>query len=42
MHQDQEGFPDGLLPVKMYALSTEAPKRTLRPKRQCVRPGLLK
>ncbi|GJW85278.1 alpha N-terminal protein methyltransferase 1 [Tanacetum coccineum] len=40
--KDQEGFPDGLLPVKMYALMTEIPKRTIRPKRQCIRPGLIK
>lgn len=29
-HQDQKGFPDGLFAVKMYALTTEAPKKVHR------------
>ncbi|TKY59574.1 Alpha N-terminal protein methyltransferase 1 [Spatholobus suberectus] len=30
--KDQKGFPEGLFPVKMYALTTEAPKRAPRAK----------
>ncbi|PWA87674.1 methyltransferase [Artemisia annua] len=42
--KDQEGFPVGLFPVRMYALLTEAPKRikSSRPKRQTNRPGIIR
>ncbi|KAK3041864.1 hypothetical protein RJ639_001232 [Escallonia herrerae] len=42
--KDQKGFPGELFPVKMYALSTELPKRAngSRPKRQAYKPGLIK
>ncbi|XP_058731339.1 alpha N-terminal protein methyltransferase 1 [Vicia villosa] len=39
--KDQKGFPDGLFAVKMYALTTEAPKKVhrTRSKTQSNRPG---
>ncbi|XP_038881057.1 alpha N-terminal protein methyltransferase 1 isoform X2 [Benincasa hispida] len=41
--RDQKGFPQELFPVKMYALSTEVPKRSSRTKReQNNRPGVIK
>ncbi|XP_008439522.1 alpha N-terminal protein methyltransferase 1 isoform X2 [Cucumis melo] len=41
--RDQKGFPQELFPVKMYALTTEVPKRSSRIKReQSNRPGVIK
>ncbi|XP_022146716.1 alpha N-terminal protein methyltransferase 1 isoform X2 [Momordica charantia] len=41
--KDQKGFPEELFPVKMYALTTEGPKRNSRTKReQSNRPGIIK
>lgn len=41
--RDQKGFPQELFPVKMYALTTEVPKRSSRIKReQTNRPGVIK
>ncbi|KAJ0673968.1 putative protein methyltransferase [Helianthus annuus] len=42
--KDQKGFPDELFPVRMYALTTEIPKRvgTSRPKRKSNRPAVIK
>ncbi|XP_076887115.1 alpha N-terminal protein methyltransferase 1-like [Bidens hawaiensis] len=42
--KDQKGFPDELFAVRIYALTTEPPKRAVssRPKRQSVRPAIIK
>nr|XP_043624559.1 alpha N-terminal protein methyltransferase 1 [Erigeron canadensis] len=42
--KDQTKFPKELFPVRMYALTTEMPKRAIssRPKRQSNRPGLIR
>ncbi|KAI3455890.1 hypothetical protein Pfo_012553 [Paulownia fortunei] len=42
--KDQKGFPDELFAVKMYALTTELPKRvnSSRSKRHVNRPGIIK
>ncbi|KAD6794761.1 hypothetical protein E3N88_05657 [Mikania micrantha] len=42
--KDQKGFPNELFPVRMYALTTETPKRVgpSKPKRQLNRPAIIK
>ena len=44
LYQDQKGFPGELFPVKMYALTTDMPKRVLgaRSKMQANRPAVIK
>lgn len=41
LYQDQRGFPQELFAVKMYALTTEMPKKILG-KVQANRPGIIK
>ncbi|XP_022977477.1 alpha N-terminal protein methyltransferase 1-like [Cucurbita maxima] len=41
--RDQKGFPEELFPVKMYALTTEVPRRISRARREQInRPGVIK